>query len=538
MNQPGTRTFGRHLLFVLAVGILPACFVARAGAVEWPFSVPAESTSGTRRAYLWVAPDCQRVRGLLVGLQNMLERPMFEDPQIRQACAESGLGIVWIAPGTTDNTEKLRHNFGPEAWPQLQQTLNDLARESGYVEISTTPLLATAHSAATPFVWGMGAQGASRIIAILPYKGWFTAHGPLDVPVFHVGSEYGKVGGTNWGETYLSDRRALMKMRGENERCLLGEFVDIGAGHFEWNPEAAKVIAMFIKKAVAARVPKAAPLDQSVQLKTIEPRSGWLLDPEKLGDKSNRPVPYAKWPGDVKKAFWYLDEELARAANDFMAAGLAKKPQVIDFVEDGRPVSLEKGGMADLHPKFLADGATFKVEATALDKSPIAKLYGGAAVGHAPGPIQFKVSTGALKQAGSNTFRVWLGRGGVEKQSSPWEPWIMASQAGDAEFRRADRPGHPWVYVVNQTGKPQLMDFPKIENQTRGVKTLKLKAASNSGLPVQFFVVSGPAEMKDDDTIEFLPVPPRSRFPVRVIIGAYQWGRVADPKVQSAGPVF
>lgn len=114
----------------------------------------------------------------------------------------------------------------------------------------------------------------------------------------------------------------------------------------------------------------------------------------------------------------------------------------------------------------------------------------------------------------------------------------MAWHPGNEEFRRSDRPGHPWVYVVNKNGKPQTIDFPKIENQPRSVKTLKLKATSDSVLPVQFFVVSGPAEMKNDDTLEFLPIPPRSKFPVRVIVGAYQWGRTIEPKVQSGGPVF
>ena len=527
------RVPGKVLLLSTALYLVPAL----AEAAEWQYSVPAEG-SVTRRAYLWVPPDCRHIRGLLVGLQNMLEKPMFQDPEIRRACADSGLGIVWIAPLTENNQEKLRNNFGPEAWPTLQQMLADLAKESGYSEITTAPLLPVAHSAATPFVWGMDNLGAAHIIAILPYKGWFTGHIAPGVPVLHVSSEYGEVGGTNWGETYLNDRKEVLRLRGDGADRLIGEFTDIGAGHFEWNHEAAPIIALFIRKAVAARVPANAPLDRPVELKSVDPKSGWLLDPTKLGETNNQPVAYAKWPGDSTKAFWYFDEEMARAVNDRMAAGLAKKPQVIDFVENGKPASLVQGGMANLHPKFLADGVTFTVEATALDKSPIQKLYGGAAVGHASGPIQFRVSTGALRQTGSNTFRVWLERGGVERQGSPWEPWIMAWQPGDQEYRRADRPGHPWVFVVNKSGLPQAITFPKIQNQKAGAKTLKLKATSSSGLPVQFFVVSGPAEMNGDDTLTFLPVPPRSKFPARVIVGAYQWGRMVEPKIQSAGPIF
>ena len=520
-------------VFLAALSLTPTV----AGAAEWQYSVPAEG-SATRRAYLWVPPDCRHLRGLLVGLQNMLEKPMFEDPEIRRACADSGLGIVWVAPLTENNQEKLNQKIGPEAWPALRQMLADLAGESGYSEITNAPLLPVAHSAATPFVWGMDNLGAARIIAILPFKGWFTGHIAPGVPALHVSSEYGEVGGTNWGETYLNDHKEVLRLRGDGESRLIGEFTDIGAGHFEWNPEAAPVIAMFIRKAVAARVPAVAAPDRPVELKTVDPKSGWLLDPAKLGDKNNRPVAYANWHGDPTKALWYFDEEMARAVNDYMAAGLAKKPQVIDFVEDGKPAPLVQGGMAQLHPRFLADGVTFAVEAAALDKSPIQKLYGGAAVGHAPGPVQFRVSTGALKQTGSNTFRVWLGRGGVERQAAPWEPWIMAWQPGNQDYRRADRPGHPWVSVVNKGGQPQAISFPKIENQKAGAKTLRLKAASSSNLPAQFFVVSGPAEMKDDNTLEFLPVPPRGKFPARVIVGAYQWGRTVEPKLQSAGPVF
>jgi hypothetical protein len=83
-----------------------------------------------------------------------------------------------------------------------------------------------------------------------------------------------------------------------------------------------------------------------------------------------------------------------------------------------------------------------------------------------------------------------------------------------------------------------MMVFSKVENPSPGAETLKLVAAVESGMPVQFFVVSGPAEVKDDDTLLFLPIPPRSRYPVRVVVGAYQWGRPTEPKVQTVGPVF
>jgi len=238
--------------------------------------------------------------------------------------------------------------------------------------------------------------------------------------------------------------------------------------------------------------------------------------------------------------FWYFDRELAVAVNDFMFAALSKKPQMIDFVdEQGQPVPLVNGGVSELHPQYLADGVSFQVSATYLDRSPTKQLYNGEPLGHADGPIYFKAASGAIKQTGANAFRVWMGRGGLLAQGPPWGPIIIAWQPGKAEYRRCDRPGHPWVATLNKEGRLQTIAFPKIEDQPPGVKSLALHATSDAGLPVQFYVVSGPVKLAEDNTtLEFLPVPPRAKFPVRVVVGAFQWGRVTGEKVRTAGPVF
>ena len=51
-----------------------------------------------------------------------------------------------------------------------------------------------------------------------------------------------------------------------------------------------------------------------------------------------------------------------------------------------------------------------------------------------------------------------------------------------------------------------------------------MRAKTDAGLPVQFYVVSGPARIDpiDNTTLNYLKVPPRAKFPLRVVIGAYQ----------------
>jgi len=503
----------------------------------WQYSVRV-GQEPLRRAYLWIPPKAKHIRGVILGVQNMLEQPMFEDDVIRKAAAASDLAIVWMSPRDDfdDKNQPIRTFNPPQDSAQaILKILASLAKESGYTEIENAPLIVTAHSASTPFVYGIAATIPSRIIAIFPYKGWIQ-HMTPGIPTLHTTSEYAEVGGEKWGEVWRKDTASTMKERMAGENVLAGEFAEIGNGHFEWNPEAAPVLAMFIRKAVQFRLPSASATKGALDLKGIDPKSGWLIDPDKFGTPDGKPIPYAQWHGDATKALWYFDEEMARTVNDYAVMRLAKKPQVIDFTENGQPISLAKGGMADLHPIFLSDGATFKVEARFLDQSP-GQIYGGASVGHAAGPIMFKVSSGALEQVGPDTFRIAMRRGGLIQQGSPWEPWIMAYHEGDSEYRRADRPGHPWLNTINRDGAMQLINFARIGDQRAGIKSLKLRATSDAELPAQFYVISGPATLKGRDILEFQPIPPHSKFPVRVVIGAYQWGRTVEPKVQTAGPI-
>jgi hypothetical protein len=523
---------------IAAALLLVAFFNSVAAQYQWSVAMP-QSSSGERRAYLWIPPDCLRVRGLVIGLQNMLEKPMFEDPAIRRAAADSGLGIVWIAPGSEGKGTPLDQEFSPrdQAVSVLQQTLAALAQESGYSEVAFSPLLAVGHSAATPFVWGMGEWNPARVFAIIPIKGWYPGHAPRGVPVFRVAQEWAEFT-DQWGENWVrSERPSALKLRADGGQALVGEFLDAGAGHFDWTPEGAKIVALFIRKAALYRLPEGAPLDQPVTIKPVEFKSGWLIAASKLGTPEGKPVAASDWPGDAKNAFWYFDRELAEAVNQYALERLAKKPEAIDFFVDDRPVPLVKNGFADLHPQLQGDGVTFKVAADYLDESPTTNLFSGEKLGRAEGPVLFRVGSGGLRQAGPDTFQVALDRGSVARQGPPWEPWVLAYQPGDAEYRPADRPAHVWIQTRLTEGKSQTIKFPEIPNQKVGASSVKLAAVSDSVLPVQYFVVSGPVELVGD-TLKFTDAPPRTRFPMRVIVAAYQWGRGAEPKVQSGGPVF
>jgi hypothetical protein len=493
-----------------------------------------------RRAYLWIPPRCSHVRGVAIGLQNMLERSIFEDSTIRAAIDASNMAIVWISPGAWPGKLAVAAQpdlaFSPpaDAVEGVQHVLAALARESGYSEIEFAPLLVVGHSAASPFVWGMARALPKRVFAAFVYKGSAIEGAPFDVPFLQVAQEWAEWG-PKWGEVWRREFDTVAALRA-SEAPRLGVFADIGSGHFDWHHPSAEVLAMFIRKAAEYRLPANGPLQGPVELKPLSSDMGVLVDSASFGTSRFQAVPVGKWRGDSKKAFWYFDGEMAEAVQHFMQEGLDKKPEAIDFVVDGKHAPLLENGFAVIHPAMLSDGVTFRVHAEGLDASPTANLYGGASLGHSSAPIQYWVSSGALLQTGLDTFQVVARSGSMARQGMPWEPWIMAYRPGDREYRSADKPAHILIDIRNAQGLPQQIAFPEIPDVDRSASGhITLYATSSSGLPVQFYVESGPVSI-EGNTLRILPIPPRSHYPVRVIVSAFQWGRQGEHPVQSAGP--
>lgn len=65
---------------------------------------------------------------------------------------------------------------------------------------------------------------------------------------------------------------------------------------------------------------------------------------------------------------------------------------------------------------------------------------------------------------------------------------------------------------------------------------MKLNAVSSANVPVYYYVREGPAEI-EGNTLRFTAIPPRAKFPLRVTVVAWQWGRSIEPKLKTADPV-
>jgi hypothetical protein len=535
-------------------------------AAVWQWSVPIPSLEG-RRAYLWVPPECQHVRGLVVACQNMLEEPLFERPAFRAACAENDLGEVLIFSGHDKGENDDKDSDHPtrsyldiflnptypkgaedakSAGVDLQKALDALADKSGYREIKYAPLMPVGHSSAGSFVWHLYRWDPSRIFAMMPFKTGAKDDGPEGIPILDVNSEwfeYGTADMHNVSMLGLAGGAAAPMSRRNSADILYGYDVDIGCGHCDVSDDSIKIVSLWLKKAVAARIPANAPLDGPIPLTPMATSSGWLLDPATFGKPEGKPIAYADWKGDPKAAFWYLDREMAAAVQDHLVEQLAKKPEQIGMARQGQ--ADPDARMSILSPTFLDDQGTFRVEAAYLDHIEHSHFQdhdqgyypAGTVLGHAGVPIQYRVNSGGLVRTGPDTFRVCPRAGPLLPQGNPWEPTIVAYSLGDDAFRPAEHPIHVNINIVNKEGTPQTLDFPKIPDQSvQNLTPIPLVATASSHLPVQFFLVSGPATIKDG-TLTFDKIPVRAQFPISVMVSAFQWGRPNDPKVQSAGPV-
>ncbi len=88
----------------------------------------------------------------------------------------------------------------------------------------------------------------------------------------------------------------------------------------------------------------------------------------------------------------------------------------------------------------------------------------------------------------------------------------------------------------NTEGATQKITFEPLENKKQGIKEIPLKAYSNSGLPVYFYIQEGPAEIKNGKLV-ITKIPQKAKFPLKITVVAWQYGRAIEPKIQSAEAV-
>jgi hypothetical protein len=525
-------------LFIMVTCLIAWCHPARSA--EWQWSVAVNSvTSGETndhpRAFLWIPANCRQVRGVVFGQHNMLEEGIFEHPTFRNAMADLGFAEVWVSPGLN-----FVFDFNNGAGDQFNDMMKSLAIESGYSELEFAPVVPIGHSACASFPWNFAAWNPARTLAIL------SVHG--DAPLTSLTGS----GRTNpdWGHRNIDGVPGLM-VEGEYEwmearvqpaldfqsrypSSTISFLNDAGRGHFDYSDELVSYLALFIRKAAGYRLPADVPMDKPVLLKSLDHKNGWLADrwhKDKLPSAAS--APYAQYTGNRPDAFWYFDKEMTVETEKYYARVRGKKDQYLGFSQNNILLPFNPKLHARITARFTpeADGLTFHVAPVFTDTLR-SKISGG----HAPTKAVVNRICGPVIKINDTTFTVRFYRMGLNNPKRTGDIWLIASNDGDAAYKSTVQQLNVRIPYPNKEGQQQHLTFPAIPNQKLGVRSFKLTAASDASMPVYYYVQEGPAELTGD-SLTFTSIPPRSKFPVRVTVVAWQYGRSIDPKVRTADPV-
>lgn len=531
---------------------------------QWSLSIDQVIVPHTEnehpRAFLWIPPNCQRVRAIIFAQNNMEEPTILANPVFRKTLSELGFAEIFVAP----HLGSIHFRFDTGEDKILDQLLKDFAKQSGYQEIQYAPLVPMGHSAMAELPTDMALWDPGRVLAALSISGmwpYFTGDrnpqnpmGGLDwgdrnldgVPVLVTKGEYELGEKTLWDGWYGGTRGDYAT---KHPNTVLTQIVEPGYGHFEVSDAKVAFLCLYLREVARYRLPANAPLDGPVHLVPITPRQGWLYDGWRRDEEPRAPAaPYASYRGNKAETFFAFDEQMARAIEKFQAHYPGKEPVVLSYLTR-QGVAPHIGDHVDCHLPFVpeADGITFKVAGVFADKFPWKKS--GSILGRAYQPdaplahpigenekIQVHRICGEIKQVQEFTFQIALDRTDARLEASrPPVGSFWLYYAGDGRYRRAVQQGEMKLWL-NTHGQDQQIEFPPIPDQkaSASMPPITLHAHSSAGLPVRYFVREGPAEVDDTGQLTFTRIPPRSHYPIKVTVVAWQWGRSTQPQVKTA----
>lgn len=530
----------KRLKFAL---LLWCCFAfapfANAAVYQWSVSVTSKVSTETNdhpRAFLWIPENCKQVRAVVFGQHNMCEEPIFEHPVFRKMMAELGFAIVWITPGIDQQWD-----VKTGCQQAFDTMMEDFAEVSGYSELKYTPVVPLGHSAMATFPWNFAAWNPERTLAIISYKGdaprtnltgygrenleWGRNRNIDGIPGLMVEGEY------EWWEARVNPGLAFRMMYPES--CI-SFLCDAGHGHFDVSDEVINYICLFLSKAAHNRLPEVQPLEAYPQLNKLNPKKGWLVErwnPDKK--KRTKAASLSTYKGDPHDAFWYFDKEMAEATEAYYTRSRGKKGQHIGFLQNGKLLSFNEQSHARIGRKFEpeADGLTFHLSAAFTDT-----LRSHLSEDHAAGKPTINRICGPVEKVNDSTFTVRFYRMGLNNPKRSGDIWLLAHHPGNNKYKSAVQQFNLRIPLSLEEGAEQSISFDPMPDQVDGVTEVSLKASSSLGLPVYFYIKEGPAKIEGGKLV-FTPLPPRSTFPVRVTVVAWQYGRITEPMVQTAEAV-
>ena len=297
----------------------------------WQWSVPitgliSSETSSNPRAFLYIPPGVTTVRGVIIGQDNLLEKALLEHPATRQGMADAGMGAIFISP----NLDSV-FNFTarPNTPVYFQQMMDALATDSGFAELSKTPVVWIGHSAmaSAPYhfaAWDKQYSTANstlrRCAAAISIKGQIPQYRDANSPTFDnsdlAGTPLMFINGEY--EDAMGRGTNALTFKNTVSGAILSMFADNGRGHFDYSDRVCQYLGMYLRKIGQYRLPATAAADGTAVLQTIDPSTqGWMADRWRKGQSPTAsPAAVGAYAGNTSEAFWYFDQEHAETTHN------------------------------------------------------------------------------------------------------------------------------------------------------------------------------------------------------------------------------
>ncbi|MFZ4456459.1 MAG: hypothetical protein ACOYOT_09580 [Bacteroidales bacterium] len=500
------------------------------------YTPPGGFASVTTQAYLWIPPSIKKIRGLLIINQNVPEQRLVANAEIRKACGDVDMAILFACPRFyMPDTYKLPlAQKGPLNVEVLQKVVDALAEESGHPEIRTAPWLPMGESMAlqipcvlTSFVPDRCIAGVllkdipidrttSPNVPILATKGTGVEWNQEQYDVF-----------TEWQNGAVVAKKQVVDKRTATPTWPGSLLIEAGSSHFSITDKMTSIVAHYIKASALARLS----LNGSDALRPVDLDNGYVVGLPGPEDAGLPPKSYKECSVSEKNLPWYFTKELAQEAYDLANVNWNAKSAMVNVVSaDGTPAVLNHRGITTLTVVYEEDGISFRLKAGFYDKLPDNFVHhGGETITHpAEQPITEWVC-GPFKPLGGDRFQVY-----VDRSYRATNYYARSFYPGNSDYRLTT---NPIGLALNpcKSGERQNITFPPIPDQKMPVNSITLKATSSSGLPVRYFVKSGPAVIVNNNQLVFQDVPHYSNKAMKIKVVAWQWGKYPD--IQAATPV-
>ncbi len=515
---------------------------------QWSVDVPgimSAETGGPPQAYLWIGPSCDRVRAVIVGQHNMEEELILSNPHFRQQLEKLGVAAVWVTPPLDPF-----FRFDQGAGEHFNAMMAALADESGYDELCRAPVIPIGHSAAASYPWNFAAWAPQRTLAAISVSGQWPLWKDPSMPDWGSRTIDGVPGLVTMGEYEWAEDRAAegLRQRAAHPHWPLTIAAEPGAGHFDASNAEVDLLALYIRKACQHRLRPAGETGFPVKLRAIDPtREGWLVERwHRNRPATVPPAPVGSYTGDARQAFWCFDEEMARAIEDCGNRYRGQQVQLLGYEQQGQvvPQDPKTHQQVTLRLPPLDESLSFKLHGVFLDEVPPGRperwtgQKAGSQITHSDDADKIRITRicGPVQKLADDRFAICFDRLGFDNAKRSGEIWLLAEHPGNNQYRRSVQQSLLRIPAVNKHGASQHITFPEITNRPADSKPFRLNATSDADVDVHYYVVAGPAEVVGDE-LRLTPLPPRSSYPVKVTVAAWQWGRTTEPQLQSATPV-